>query len=342
MLIAEDSPTVRALLVDILESDPEIEVVGEARNGQEAVEMAARLRPNLITMDVEMPVMDGLEATKEIMVLAPTPILVVSSQANPGNIELSLNAVRAGALMVVPTPASPESDRFEEERDYLRSMVRAMAAVKVVRRRMIDRSTAPAPRGPRRIQTRLVAMAASTGGPEALRRILSELPGDFRVPIVVVQHMALGFIEGLAHWLTGCCNLHVKVAEHGEQLRPRTVYVAPDQLHLTISPHCQIALSNRPPIDGFRPSATYLFKCAARVYGASMAAVILTGMGRDGVDGLRAVRAAGGLVLAQDEETSVVYGMPREAIAAGVVEAVLPLAEIAPRLVAEVAAGDLN
>src|SRR5690606_336882 len=140
----------------------------------------------------------------------------------------------------------------------------------------------------------------------------------------------------------GCCNLHVKVAEHGEQLRPRTVYVAPDQLHLTISPHCQIALSNRPPIDGFRPSATYLFKCAARVYGASMAAVILTGMGRDGVDGLRAVRAAGGLVLAQDEETSVVYGMPREAIAAGVVEAVLPLAEIAPRLVAEVAAGDLN
>src|SRR5690606_2595205 len=151
-----------------------------------------------------------------------------------------------------------------------------------------------------------------------LRRILSELPGDFRAPIVIVQHMALGFIGGLAQWLTGCSNLPVKVAEHGEPLRGRTVYVAPDRRHLTVSTKYQITLSSRPPIDGFRPSATHLFKCAARAYGASVAAVILTGMGRDGVEGLKAVQAAGGLVLAQDEATSVVYGMPREAIAAGV------------------------
>lgn len=343
VVVAEDSPTVRTLLVAILESDPELHVVGEAQNGREAVQLAIQLRPDLITMDVQMPTLDGLEATKEIMVHAPTPILIVSSRASQANIELSLNAVRAGALMVVSTPANPQSEQFLEQRDHLLAMVKAMAGVKVVRRWTSTASRVPAPR-PRamRAPIRVVALAASTGGPAALQQILAGLPRDFPVPIVVVQHIAHGFVDGLAHWLTGSCDLHVKVAEHGESLQPRTVYLAPDRRHLAISPKGRVALSSRPPIGGFQPSATYLFECAARAYGASVAAVILTGMGSDGVAGLRAVRATGGLVLAQDEATSVVYGMPREALAAGVVDAVLPLPDIAPRLLAELDSGDSN
>lgn len=340
VLIADDSPTVRALLVAILESDPELRVVGQAQNGSEAVEMAIRLRPDLITMDVQMPLLDGLEATKEIMVHAPTPIVIVSSQANRANVELSLNAVRAGALMVVPTPAHPSSEQFAGERDYLLTMVKAMARVKVVRRWSsgVTRRPVAAVRSAGS-PIRILAVAASTGGPAALQQLLAGLPRDFPLPILIVQHIALGFVGGLAHWLTGSCNLRVKVAEHGEALQGRTAYLAPDRQHLTASATRCVALSSKPPIAGFQPSATYLFEGVAQVFGSSVAAVILTGMGNDGVEGLKAVRGAGGLIIAQDETTSVVYGMPGQAVAAGVVDSVLPLGDIAPRLVAELFGG---
>lgn len=335
VLVAEDSLTVRELIVSILESDPAIEVVGQAKDGRRAVELATELRPDLITMDVQMPLLDGLEATKEIMVQAPTPILIVSSRASQAQVELSLNAVRAGALMVLPTPDGPQSPRFEESRATLLSMVKAMAGVKVVRRwSSARRLQRPARRRPPPPGLRLVAVAASTGGPAALQQILSELPRDFPVPIVAVQHIAVGFVPGLAQWLTGSCNLRVKVAEDGEELLPRTVYLAPDHRHLGVE-EGEVVLSDEPPLAGFRPSASHLFASAARAYGASLAAVILTGMGRDGVEGLRHAREAHALIIAQDESTSVVYGMPGEAVAAGVVDAVLPLPEIAPRLIRE-------
>lgn len=253
VVVAEDSLTVRELLVEILESDPEIRVVGQAKNGAEAVELAARLKPDLITMDVHMPVMDGFEATKEIMVQAPRPIILVSSSASPEDVGLSFNALRAGALMVVAKPDNPQSALFDGRREQFLTMAKAMS--------------------------------------------------------------------------------QVKVAVSGEPLRERSVLLAPDDRHLGVSRDARVVVADAPPISGFRPSGTYLFDSVAQTYGASVAAVILTGMGSDGVAGLRTIKAAGGHVLAQDEATCVVYGMPREAVAAGVVDAVLPIDAVAVRLV---------
>lgn len=329
MLVVDDSPTVRELLAGVLEEDPELRVVARARNGQEAVELAERLLPDVITMDIHMPVMDGLEATKEIMVRAPTPIVVVSAAATRSDVTLSLDATRAGALMVMPALGDPYAADFDARRDELVSMVKAMARVKVVRRR----GPRPAPRvAAGRGRVRLVAMATSTGGPAALQQVLRDLPRDFPVPVLVVQHIAPNFIEGLCRWLASSCDLRVRVARHGEAMEPRTVYIAPDDRHLGANGAGEIVLSDAAPVDGFRPSATHLFRSVADSHGASAAAVILTGMGRDGVDGLRDLRAAGGHIVAQDEATSVVYGMPREAVRAGLADAVLPVQEIAAKL----------
>ncbi|HEX2091856.1 MAG TPA: chemotaxis-specific protein-glutamate methyltransferase CheB [Longimicrobiaceae bacterium] len=343
VLVAEDSPTVRELLVSILESDPGITVVGQARNGREAVEMTARLRPDLVTMDIHMPLLNGFEATKAIMIETPTPIIIVSSRASREEIDLSLNATRAGALMVMPIPDSPRSERFDELRTQLVAMVKAMAQVRVVRRwgpkshARKPLSSGDAPTAP----NALVAIAASTGGPAALQRILMDLPRAFPAPILVVQHIAPGFVHGLARWLGASCDLRVKVAEHGEPLNRGTIYIAPDDHHLGVRQAGRIELSDLPVIDGFRPSANHLFETAGSVYGASLVAVILTGMGRDGVEGLRTVHMLGGCVIAQDRASSVVFGMPNEAVQAGVVDMVLPVHRIASRLVT-LMLGDLN
>jgi len=344
VLVAEDSRAERALLVSILESDPAIRVVGEAADGAQAVEMTLRLRPDLVTMDVHMPRLDGLEATREIMVRAPTPIVVVSSSVRPDDIALSLRATGAGALAAIAKPEGPASPRFEEDRAQLVAMVRAMADVKVVRRwgarpeTAVPAAPTPVPRAP----VRLVAVAASTGGPVALQTLLSALPASFPVPVLVVQHMSRGFVEVLARWLGTATALRVKVAAAGERLVPGTVYLAPDDQHLGATPDGAVELSAAPPQEGFRPSASYLFRSSAAAYGESLLAVILTGMGSDGVRGLRAAREAGALVLAQDEESSVIYGMPREAVQAVVVGAVLPLESIGPRLASLVSASGFD
>jgi len=335
VLVAEDSLTARQLLVDLLSTDPDVRVVGEAKDGAEAVGLAVDLKPSLIVMDVHMPAVDGLAATKEIMVRSPTPIILVSATANPLDVELALNAMRAGALMVVAKPDDPASSTFDARRDQLLRMIKAMAEVKVVRR-WAPRAQPPAGQAPwskPAAATRLVAIAGSTGGPAVLQRILADLPGDFAPPILAVQHIATGFVQGLAEWLNASSSLRVKVAEDGEVLEPHVAYLAPDGRHLGArAPGC-VDLSATPPLGGFRPSGTYLFESAARLRGPAVAAVILTGMGSDGVAGLHQVREAGGTVLAQDEQSSVVYGMPQEAVAAGVVHAVLGVEEIAPRLV---------
>jgi two-component system chemotaxis response regulator CheB len=250
--------------------------------------------------------------------------------------------MQAGALLVLPKPEHPTSENFPELRDQLISMAKAMARVKVVRRwnarpRQI---TLPArrPLGPE-VATRLVAMAASTGGPATLRRILRELPADFGAPILVVQHIARGFVAGFTQWLDKGCQLRVKVAEDGEPLMAQTVYIAPDDLHLGINGPGRIALADTPPISGFRPSATHLFESVARAAGPATTAVVLTGMGNDGLEGLRSLYAAGGRVLAQDRASSVIYGMAQEAVRNQVVDMVLPLDAIAARLTELVTVG---
>jgi two-component system chemotaxis response regulator CheB len=264
---------------------------------------------------------------------APTPIVIVTGSSTAGEVAVSMHALRAGALEVLPKPPGPGDPNFEEATRKLIATVKAMAQVKVVR----HWRPSAGPNVPRPVPSPagrgIVAVAASTGGPAALQRLLTGLPADFCASILVVQHIACGFLPGMAAWLNSACDLQVEVAEPDQVLAPHTVYLAPDDRHLGVSRHGTVALSAAPPIGGFRPSATHLFESAARSCGASTIAVVLTGMGQDGVEGLRTVRQVGGRVIAQDQASCVVFGMPGAAVAAGLANHVLPLDAIADRLV---------
>ncbi|MDR3636363.1 MAG: chemotaxis-specific protein-glutamate methyltransferase CheB [Isosphaeraceae bacterium] len=333
VLVVEDSATARELLVRILEGDPEIRVVGEAVDGIEAVSLTRKLRPDLVTMDLHMPRLDGLAATKEIMITAPTPIVIVTGSTRAREVRDSMETLRVGALEVLVKPLGPGSPRFASEARRLVETVKAMSRVKVVRHWRATTTIKPhAERPPSGVRGRVVAVAASTGGPAALQAILCGLPPSFPLPILIAQQITPGFMPGLAAWLDSVCPFKVKVAQHGEILASGTVYLAPDDRHLGAKAET-IALSDAPPDRGFRPSGTALFTSVAGSFGASTLAVILTGMGDDGVAGLRVVRRVGGRVIAQDESTSVVYGMPGAAVTAGLAHAVLPLDAIAPQLV---------
>lgn len=331
VLLADDSPTARALIRAILRDAGGFQIVGEAVDGNEALELAERLSPDLILMDVHMPGLDGIAATREIMSRSPRPIVIVSA-ATARDVDLSLNATQAGALMALPKPDGPASPRFEEQRAELVRMARAMASVKVVRRWGSARRppVRPALGRTRPGLTEVVAIAASTGGPPALRTILDSLPPDFPAPILIVQHIARDFSVGFAEWLGGSGRLRARLPEHGERLLAGTIYIAPDDRHLGVGRDGCVTLSQDPPIGGFRPSATYLFASAGRAYGPRAMAVILTGMGSDGADGLEVAHAAGTFVVAQDEASSVVFGMNSAAIHRGLADCVLPLERIAP------------
>jgi two-component system chemotaxis response regulator CheB len=338
VLIAEDSPTARMLLVELFGSSPEFEVAGAVENGAEAIERAVALSPDLIIMDVFMPIVDGLDATKEIMRRAPTPIVMVSASASTRDVSLGLSATQAGALILMEKPSGPTSSGYADDCRQLLSMAKAMAAVKVVRRwgapgatRTRSADFGPTVMSPTR-QLRLVAIGTSTGGPAALHRILIDLPSDFPVPIVVVQHMAHGFIDGLAKWLSANVALRVVVAVEGELLQGGTVYVGSDDAHFGVGADGRITFSKAAPIGGFRPSVDFLFDSCGRAYGSGLAALILTGMGQDGVEGLRTVRARGGHVIAQDEASSIVFGMNGKAVESRLVDEVLPLDGIGRRL----------
>ena len=338
VLIVDDSPTARGLLAGILGSDPDIQIVGEAANGAEAVQQTKALRPDLVTMDVHMPHMDGYGATKEIMIHMPTPIVIVSASLGARDVAATMQALAAGALTVLEKPAGAGSPHFEAQARQLIATVKAMADVKVVRHHRANKSIEPIPSpvlpriSSRVARARIIAIAASTGGPAALQTILSQLPAKLPVPIVVVQHISRGFITGLATWLGSVCKLDVRVARDGQPLVPGTVYLAPEDKHLGVRGRTGIARMDEPPVGGFRPAGTVLFESVAQSFGSDMVAVILTGMGEDGVRGLRAVREASGTVIAQDEATSVVFGMPGVAIAQGLADDVLPIEAIATRL----------
>jgi two-component system chemotaxis response regulator CheB len=332
VLVVDDSPTSRALLVAILGADDEIEVVGQAADGLEAVEMVKRLHPDIVTMDVQMPKLGGFAATKRIMVEAPTPILITTS-VDPRALSVSLEAVRVGALAVHAKPGDPLAATFDEEARELVRQVKAMSQVKVVRHYEREPARIPVTQTLRaaalhELPAEVVAIAASTGGPAAIHRILTTLPADFPVPILVVQHISRGFIPGFAGWLNRASPVLVKPAEEGEALRAGTAYVAVDDHHLCVSRSRKIHLSAAPAVGGFRPSGTVLFESVAAAFGRRAVAVILTGMGRDGVDGLRAIRRAGGRTVAESEVTAVVYGMPAAAVHAGLADFVLPLDQV--------------
>jgi two-component system chemotaxis response regulator CheB len=335
VLVVEDSSTARELLLTILGSEPQtFKVVGQAKNGLEAVEMTRRLRPDVVTMDIRMPLLDGLEATQQIMRESPTPVVVVSG-SDVLEVRTSMEALQAGALAVIEKPAGPAVAGFSGRCRALLQTVRLMAEVKVVRRtieRQVTQVACPRNAGDPRERLRAIGIATSTGGPAALQAIFSRLPAAFPVPILVVQHITNGFVGGLASWLGSTSKLRVKVAERDEEAVPGVVYLAPDDRHLGMTSHGHLVVSAEAPVGGFRPSGTFLFGSLAQSLGPGLLAVILTGMGRDGVEGLRRVKAAGGRVLAQDEASSVIFGMPAAAIEAGLADEIRALEDLAARL----------
>lgn len=332
-VVVDDSTTARTLLVAILRHDPDVEVVGEASDGADALAMVRATRPSVVLMDIEMPGVDGFEATKAIMAEVPTPIVIVTSRHDPRDVAVSLQATRFGALTVLPKPPGPGAPGFEAERERFLALVKALSEVHVVRRRHRRADAGPradvADIGGDRPAIGIVGVGASTGGPAALFRFLGALPSDLAVPVVVVQHIAGGFVEGLVRWLNSETPLPVRLARHGEVLTAGHVYVAPDGTHLEVEPDGTAVLSDDPPVGGFRPAASVLFSSLARAFGPASAAVVLTGMGIDGLDGARELRASGGLVLAQDEDTSTVFGMPKAVADAGLAHGVAPVEELA-------------
>lgn len=333
VVVADDSTTTRSLLVSLCERDPDITVVGEASDGAQAVQLTLRLRPSLVVMDIHMPVMDGLEATKQIMRDQPTPIIIVTASTSSGDVETGLNALRFGALTLLPKPVAPGTEGFDAAAERLTSMVKVLADVKVIRRRYTPSAPAAVNSRP---TPRLIAVAASTGGPPSVCRFLQHLPADLPVPVVVVQHIVAGFLPGLVSWLRSEIAFHVTSPSNGEWLQPGTVYVAPDGQHLQVTPDLRVRLTDGDAVAGFRPSATVLFNSVATSLGADSIGVVLTGMGRDGLEGARAIRRAGGRILAQDEATSAVYGMPGVVVDAGLVHFSGPVEKLAADVAAAI------
>jgi two-component system, chemotaxis family, protein-glutamate methylesterase/glutaminase len=339
VLIVDDSGVTRELLSHILSADPGINVMGTATNGLEAIEFIARNKPDVLVMDIIMPKMDGYEATRRIMESNPLPIVIVSASLRAEEVERTWKAIELGAVAALCKPAYSERSTPGGAAEKLVQTVKLMSQVKVVRRwgktTARDKTAAPSIPPlvtPVRRPMEVVAVGASTGGPQALREMLSALPAAFAAPILLVQHISPGFTVGFVNWLDQACAVTVGQAVHGEQALPGRVYVAPDALQMKIDRHRRIALTDDGPENSIRPSVSYLFRSVAHAFGEKALGVLLTGMGRDGADELKLMRDMGGVTIAQDKDSCVVYGMPGEAVKLGGAQYSLPPDKIAEML----------
>jgi two-component system, chemotaxis family, protein-glutamate methylesterase/glutaminase len=309
VLIAEDSDAMRSTLETLLGLDPRLDIIGSARDGVEAVEMAKSLRPDLITMDVMMPRLDGVEATARIMTECPARILMVSAYADDRQIDLSFRAIAAGALEVVAKPAAVSAIELRNWAQYVCDTIVLMAEVPIITRSRRARTTLSDPR------VDIVGLVASTGGPLALAKVFTALPADLPVPVLVAQHIAEGFTDGMVRWLAKTTRLVIQVATDGTPARPGYIYFPPDGHDLEIT--AQQTLRTPPASERYAPSGDLLLAALAKHYRNRALGIVLTGMGEDGAVGLRALRDAGGITLAQSQESCVVFGMPQAAVARG-------------------------
>jgi len=335
VLIVEDSAVERALLTHILESDSRIQVVGVAEDGEKALSAVEHLKPDVITMDIHMPNLNGFDTTRRIMECNPAPVIIVSGSYVPNDVSKTFRAIEAGALAVVRKPRGiGHPDYLDDAWDLIRT-VKAMSEVKVVKRwpradrkELLATLTDAADRQAA-MDIRIVAVGASTGGPPVLHELFSALPKDLSAPLMVVQHMATGFMDGFVSWLSSSTGFPAHVATHGEQLLPGHAYFAPDGFHLLAGVGNKSILSADLPENGLRPSVARLFRSVAETFGPNSMGILLTGMGRDGADDLRLLKAKGAVTVAQDQESSIIFGMPGEAVRLSAADYILPPARIA-------------
>ncbi len=320
VLVVEDSAVSQQLLVHLLGKDPGIRVIGTAGNGEEAIAFLAKQKPDVITMDIHMPVLDGIEATRKIMETEPVPIVIVSAVWNPAEVATTFRAMEAGAVALVEKPAGLGHPESQEQARALVQTVKNMAEVRVIRRRGLrpgagagGEGAAPPATRPNLRNIQVIVVGASTGGPPALRNLLAHLPPEMTVPILIVQHIAAGFLPGLADWLSAA-GRPVEIAKQGTVPERGHVYLAPDGFQMGLDEHGIITLSSSPIENGLRPSVSYLFRSAAEVHGDRAVGIMLTGMGRDGAQELKLLHDRGAITFAQDRESSVVHGMPGAAI----------------------------
>jgi two-component system chemotaxis response regulator CheB len=352
VVVVDDSAFMRKSISLMLESDPGIKVVGTARDGKEGVEMVRRLRPDLVTMDIEMPVMDGLTALALIMKEIPLPVLMISSLTTEGA-KSTLDALNLGAVDFIPKELSYVSLDIAKVRDELVAKVKQIVKSRSLQFRLrrirsavgrggTDTSGFQGARSSvasflsRQAQYHAVVVGISTGGPFALLRIIPRLPEDFPLGIAIVQHMPPRFTASMADRLDGMSKVHVKEAQEGDPLQPGTVLVAPGGFHMTFLPNgrgLRVHISEEPSGTLHRPSADVMMSSAAEASPGPLLGLIMTGMGKDGLEGLKLVKSRGGAVIAQNEETCVVYGMPKAAVDEGVADVILPLDEIPDALV---------
>ena len=321
LLIVDDSPVAQQFLTYIFSHEKEIEVVGIVNDGVEALEFVSKQKPDIITMDINMPKLNGFETTKAIMESNPIPIVILTASFNESDVTKSFNAIKAGAVSIIKKPVSLNHPDFIKEAKHITETIKLMSEIKVVKHRekvvrsynetlgFIKRSSETGNTG----SSKVVAIGVSTGGPPVLQTILSNLHNT-SMPILIVQHITPGFIEGLVNWLSQSSKLPINIAQNGQKALPGEVYFAPDGYHMGIDAAGNIVLSESSKENGMRPSVSHLYRSAARSFGENTIGIILTGMGVDGAKELKQLRDMGAITIAQDKDTCAVYGMPGEAV----------------------------
>ncbi len=328
VLIVEDTLVAQKLLKSLVMSDDRFELIGVAENGKQATELIEKLKPDVVSMDILMPIMDGVEATRKIMQTNPVAVVIVSSFYQSSEIEMAMKVLEAGAVSIIPRPFGPGHSKYVQSAKQYLNTLKLMSEIKVVRRRNQDipkqnlkvvetKQISPSRTSVQNYQA--LAIGASAGGPEGLITILSGLPADFPLPVFVVQHIDSHFAEGFVAWLNSSSKLPVQVAKNGEKILPGHVYLPPGDQHLMVNSNGTILTNKELPIKGLRPSVDSLFKSVAQVYGKNTLAVLLSGMGKDGAKELKNLYDLGAFTFAQDESSCLIFGMPGEAVRLGAV-----------------------
>ncbi len=348
VLLVEDSPIALEILQRILSGSADVKVVGTAHDGKQALDMIPNTQPDVICVDLFMEKMDGLELTRQVMAKYPRPILAISNAVQSTDQDNIFRLLQAGAVDVFPKPKTGSPSDYEKVRTTLIDKIKVLSGVRVFTKPLRDTGVAAKPaiatvrtappinlRDISQNRFKVLAIGASTGGPNAFGKILSHFPNNFPMPVICAQHISEGFLEGFVNWLNVHCSLKVKIAQVGEIPQQGTIYFAPETQHLEIDSRGKFTYSKDIQANAYRPSITTLFKSIARFYGDTCMAVLLTGMGNDGAEGMKEICDAGGLTIAQDESSSVIFGMPKEAIALGAARYVLPLSDIASFLLSQ-------